>query len=114
LILVALAVFMRLSLTKAAHAAMSSVAWQEIRLRSGRDGKFVEPWTGVRPLENWQFQCKKFVISAGAQRSGEICGFFFNPPRSLEPPRYVFSIPSATFIAMPACSGFFHRFLLTA
>jgi uncharacterized protein YraI len=33
--LVALAIFMRLSLTKAAHAAMSSAARQEIRLRSG-------------------------------------------------------------------------------
>src|SRR3984957_17630120 len=35
--LVALANFMRLSLRKAAHAAMSSAAWQEIRVRSGRD-----------------------------------------------------------------------------
>jgi hypothetical protein len=32
--LVALAHFMLLSLTKAAHAAMSSAAWQEIRVRS--------------------------------------------------------------------------------
>jgi hypothetical protein len=32
---------MRLSLTKAAHVAMSSVAWQEIRIRSGRDDKVV-------------------------------------------------------------------------
>jgi hypothetical protein len=32
---------MRLSLTKAAHVAMSSAAWQEIRVRSGRDDKFV-------------------------------------------------------------------------
>jgi hypothetical protein len=31
---------MRLSLTKAAHAAMSNGAWQEIRVRSGRDDKF--------------------------------------------------------------------------
>jgi hypothetical protein len=30
---------MRLSLRKAAHAAMSSAAWQEIRVRSGRDDK---------------------------------------------------------------------------
>jgi hypothetical protein len=37
--LVALAIFMRLSLTKAAHAAMSRAAWQEIRVRSGRDDK---------------------------------------------------------------------------
>jgi hypothetical protein len=35
--LVALANFMRLSLRKAAHGAMSSAAWQEIRVRSGRD-----------------------------------------------------------------------------
>jgi G:T-mismatch repair DNA endonuclease (very short patch repair protein) len=36
---VALAILMRLSLTKAAYAAMSSAAWQEIRVRSGRDDK---------------------------------------------------------------------------
>jgi hypothetical protein len=67
---------MRLSLTKAAHVAMSSAARQEIRVRSGRDDKFVEPWTGVHSLDNWQFPCNKLVISTGAQRSGEICGFF--------------------------------------
>jgi hypothetical protein len=39
--LVALASFMRLSLTKAAYAHVSSAAWQEIRVRSGRDDKFV-------------------------------------------------------------------------
>jgi hypothetical protein len=39
LMLVALADFMRLSLRKAAHAAVSSAAWQEIRVRSGRDDK---------------------------------------------------------------------------
>ncbi len=50
--LVALAIFMRLSLTKAAHVAMSSAAWQEIRVRSGRDDNF---------------SCtNKFVISTGA------------------------------------------------
>jgi len=37
--LMALANFMRLSLRKAAHAAMSRIAWQEIRVRSGRDDK---------------------------------------------------------------------------
>ena len=60
--LVALAILMRLSLTKAAHAAMSSVAWQEIRVRSGRDDKFVArrlliiQWMHVCPWPN------KFVI----------------------------------------------------
>jgi hypothetical protein len=39
--LVALANFMRLSLMKAAHVVASSAAWQEIRVRSGRDDKFV-------------------------------------------------------------------------
>jgi len=39
--LVASASFMRLSLLKGAHAALSSAAWQEIRVRSGRDDKFV-------------------------------------------------------------------------
>jgi len=33
--LVALASFMLLSVTKAAHAAVSGDAWQEIRVRSG-------------------------------------------------------------------------------
>ena len=37
LVLVALAKFMRLSLLKAAQAVVSSAAWQEIRVRSGRD-----------------------------------------------------------------------------
>jgi hypothetical protein len=49
--LVALANFMLLSLRKATHAAMSSAAWQEIRVRSGRDDKLegdVAPWHGQR------------------------------------------------------------------
>jgi hypothetical protein len=37
--LVALANFMRLSLLKAAHAVVSMSAWQEIRVRFGRDDK---------------------------------------------------------------------------
>jgi hypothetical protein len=37
---VALANFMRLSVLKAAHAVVSSAAWQEIRVRSGRDDNF--------------------------------------------------------------------------
>jgi hypothetical protein len=37
LTLVALVHFMRPSLRKGAHAALSSAAWQEIRVRSGRD-----------------------------------------------------------------------------
>jgi hypothetical protein len=32
---------MRLSLLKAAHAVVSSAAWQEIRVRSGRDDNSV-------------------------------------------------------------------------
>jgi hypothetical protein len=39
--LVALANVMRLSSRKGAQAALSSAAWQEIRVRSGRDDKFV-------------------------------------------------------------------------
>jgi hypothetical protein len=39
LILVALANFIRPSLRKGAYAALSSAAWQEIRVRSGRDDK---------------------------------------------------------------------------
>jgi hypothetical protein len=37
---VALSNFMRPSLRKGAHQALSSTAWQEIRVRSGRDDKF--------------------------------------------------------------------------
>ena len=37
----ALAYSMRLSLMKAAYVAVSGAAWQEIRVRSGRDDKFV-------------------------------------------------------------------------
>jgi hypothetical protein len=39
---VALANLMRLFLKKGAYAALSSTAWQEIRVRSGRDDNFVE------------------------------------------------------------------------
>jgi hypothetical protein len=39
LTLVALVHFMRLPLQKGAHADLSSAAWQEIRVRSGRDDK---------------------------------------------------------------------------
>jgi hypothetical protein len=41
LTLVALVRFMRPSLRKGARAALSSVAWQEIRVRFGRDDNFV-------------------------------------------------------------------------
>jgi hypothetical protein len=39
--LVALANFMRLSLRKGAQTALSSAAWQEIRVRFGRDDNSV-------------------------------------------------------------------------
>ena len=39
--LVASVNFMRLSLRKGAHVVLSSAAWQEIRVRFGRDDKFV-------------------------------------------------------------------------
>jgi hypothetical protein len=39
----------RLSLTKAAHVAMSSAAWQEIRVRSGRDDNSV--WEGTQRFQ---------------------------------------------------------------
>jgi hypothetical protein len=49
--LVALANFMRLSLMKAARVVASCAAWQEIRVRSGRDDKFVVRLT-VSPQGN--------------------------------------------------------------
>jgi hypothetical protein len=57
---------MRLSLRKAAHAAMSSAAWQEIRVRSGRDDNSVGPWTTLHPTAFEAVSCKKFVIPTGA------------------------------------------------
>ena len=57
--------FMRPSLRKGAHAVLSSAAWQEIRVRFGRDDKekvtvperadagprrYALPWVGRRPM----------------------------------------------------------------
>ena len=42
--LVALVHFMRPSLRKGAHVALSDAAWQEIQVRSGRDDTFVVDW----------------------------------------------------------------------
>jgi hypothetical protein len=55
--LLALAYIMRPSLRKVAHAALSNVAWQEIRVRSGRDDNFVAGWSVS--MHN------KFVIPTG-------------------------------------------------
>jgi hypothetical protein len=52
LVLMALANFMRLSLLKAAHAFVSSAGWQEIRVRSGRDDKFVAGKLTEFPVES--------------------------------------------------------------
>jgi hypothetical protein len=43
---------------------------------SGRHDKFVELRQAVHRLEKRQFTQNNFVISTGAKRSGEICGFF--------------------------------------
>src|SRR6202021_57411 len=51
--LVALANFMRLSLRKAAHAAMSSAAWQEIRVRSGRDDNSIARKWPQKRSDEW-------------------------------------------------------------
>ena len=45
-------------------------------LRSGRDDKFVIGQSTVSPGDASREWLHKFVISTGAQRSGEICGFF--------------------------------------
>jgi len=42
---------MRLSLRKGAHAVLSSAAWQEIRVRSGRDDNAVWGWDSPCPRE---------------------------------------------------------------
>jgi hypothetical protein len=52
--LVASVSFMRLSARKGAHAVLSSAAWQEIRVRSGRDdNSFVIPTFPVKDLGVW-------------------------------------------------------------
>src|ERR1700727_2667213 len=51
--LVALANFMRLFLRKAAHAAMSSAAWQEIRVRSGRDDNSIARKWPQKRSDEW-------------------------------------------------------------
>src|ERR1700677_1049665 len=50
---VALANFMRFSLRKAAHAAMSSAAWQEIRVRSGRDDNSIARKWPQKRSDEW-------------------------------------------------------------
>jgi hypothetical protein len=85
LVLVALVNFMRLSLLKAAHVALSCAAWQEIRVRSGRDDNSVEPITAVCPLGTQSFltqpQPKAGKMpapqSAIAQRSEDLERFEF-------------------------------------
>jgi hypothetical protein len=69
--LVALADIMRLSLKKGAHSALSSAAWQEIRVRSGRDDK----GEGGASMESGLEQ-KAFFITLGCsgQDDNSRCG----------------------------------------
>jgi hypothetical protein len=53
--LVALADIMRLSLTKGARAVLSSPAWQEIRVRFGRDDNSLSGRNSVFPGRLWDF-----------------------------------------------------------
>jgi hypothetical protein len=62
--LVALANIMRLSLKKGAHAVFSGAAWQEIRVRSGREDKFVTKLETILH-GNGPLLSHKFVISTG-------------------------------------------------
>src|ERR1700733_7431159 len=79
-------------LTRATGVAVSKTPWQEIRVRSGRDDKLVAlklpiiQWMHARPCLN------KFVISTGAQRSGEICGFFSVLTQPLRPLEYLLPV----------------------
>jgi hypothetical protein len=56
---------------KAAHVVASCAAWQEIRVRSGRDDKFVEPFTGARPLDNQAIYVKQICHLEQPTRGGE-------------------------------------------
>jgi len=66
LVLVALANFMRLSLLKAAHAVVSSAAWQEIRVRFGRMTILFEMEFCVFQGKIRNLGCNRIVISTGA------------------------------------------------
>ena len=54
---------------------LASRAKWEIRVRFGRDDKVVKQRTSVS-LGRKSGGCHDFVVSTGAQRSGETCGFF--------------------------------------
>ncbi len=64
LVWVALAKFLRLSLLKAAHVATSSVAWQEIRVRSGRDDKERVSFSIKGDYLRWPPGCGLFAHSS--------------------------------------------------
>jgi len=78
--LVALANIMRLSLKKGAHAVLSNAAWQEIQVRSGRDDNSVAAKISSFSWKRGTLSSNRIVISTGAERSGEICVFFFGLP----------------------------------
>jgi hypothetical protein len=79
--LVALTHFMRPSLRKGAYAASSSVAWQEIRVRSGRDDKVrgklvsikftigIESFSFVLPIRPMQMEAMLSSLSSRPERS---------------------------------------------
>jgi hypothetical protein len=67
--LVALADIMRLSLKKGAHSALSSAAWQEIRVRFGRDDK----GEGSASMESGVGQ-KPFFITLGGPQAHDSSG----------------------------------------
>jgi hypothetical protein len=67
--LVALADIMRLSLKKGAHSALSSAAWQEIRVRFGRDDK----GEGGVSMESGLGQ-KAFFITLGGPQAHDSSG----------------------------------------
>ncbi len=73
--LVALANFMRLSLRKAATAAISSAAWQEIRVRSGRDDNSVASPAVIRLTGIEAISCDRIVIPRGCDFIDFLLGF---------------------------------------
>jgi hypothetical protein len=83
-----LANIMRLSLTKGAHAAVSSAAWQEIRVRSGRDDKShatpsIQWEIGTFPVTNLSSRPERSVV----ERPAVPFSVLTTP---LKPLRYVF------------------------
>jgi hypothetical protein len=85
-------------------------------LRSGRDDNFVLGKLAVSPVDTSGEWFNEFVISTGAQRSGEICGFFPVLAKTLFPylvgVLFVFLPPALLYLAIAPIHPFLHDIIL--